>query len=68
MSDSDDMDYPPLKRVNSTKDYGEAPHDLEFELRFKPFLKDKARLLYTLKKNESLPYSTDLEGLASCFL
>ena len=36
MSDSDDMDYPPLKRVNSTKDYGEAPHDLEFEVQTIP--------------------------------
>ena len=65
MSDSDDMEYPPLKRVNSTKDYEKAPHNLEFELRFNPFLKKKSRLLYTLKKNQILPYSTDLEGFTS---
>ena len=64
MSDTDSVnEFPPLKKVSSFKGHKNVPKNQEFELRFKPYLKKKFRLLYSLKEGQSLPHTADLEGM-----
>ena len=58
MSDSDSECE--LLRVSSSKGHKVAPCDSEYKIKIRPNQKKKCRLLYTLKKGQSLPYCPDL--------
>lgn len=60
MSDSDsDCE---MVRVKSFEGHKFAPEDKVFSIKLKPFLGKKKGYIYTLKKNQSLPYAPHLEG------
>ena len=53
-----------LVRVTSSKGHKVAPFDGDYKIKIRPNQNKKCRLLYTLKKGQSLPYCPDLEHIA----
>ena len=63
MGNSSDSDCEvQMKKVSSTKSHKVAPEDSDFMLIFKPVNSKKFGLCYTLKKNQVLPYTPNLDG------
>ena len=62
-SDTDSSGSGGLRRVFSLTEesFDTVPHTTDYKMKFRAGSK-KARLLYTLKANLPLPYSTQLEG------
>ena len=71
MSDSDSDDGAPLKRVCSVSSptvWDFVPEETDFKFKFKAQRKKSVRLLYTLKKGTSLPYTATIQGKNWCRL
>lgn len=65
-SDSSDCEDGGFVRVSSANKYPFPPKDIEFALRVKPKGVNSTKLMYTLKKEQKLPYQLELMGKHIC--